>query len=94
MTSTTPRQKEEVPSARAGAFQITTDESWEEPDVVTGIFLVNSHPTRVLFDAGATNFFVSYKDCVLELDEHKFHVDLVPMDIRSFDVVIRMDWLA
>ncbi|XP_024964387.1 uncharacterized protein LOC112504674 [Cynara cardunculus var. scolymus] len=35
-----------------------------------------------------------YKDCVLQLDEHEFFVDLVPMDIHSFDIIIGMDWLA
>ena len=92
-----------------------------------GIFLVNSHPARILFDSGATNSFVShmfarclnfvpyvlaklfyvdtadgtsmlvdkvYKDCVLQLDEHEFFVDLVQMDIHSFDIIIGMDWLA
>lgn len=125
-TSTTPRQKEEVPHAKARAFHITAEEALEEPDVVTGIFLVNSHPARVLFDSGATYSFVSYtfaqylnyvpfvltkplivdtangttiadkvyKDCVLELDERVFPVDLIPIDIRSFDVVIGIDWLA
>ncbi|KAJ9544953.1 hypothetical protein OSB04_024660 [Centaurea solstitialis] len=124
-SNTTPRQKEELPRARARAFQITVDEAREEPDVVMGIFLVNSHPARVLFDSGATYSFVShtfaqylnyvpvmlakplivdtangttiadkvYKDCVLEVCERMFPVDLVLIDIRSFDVVIGMDWL-
>ncbi|XP_024958955.1 uncharacterized protein LOC112499921 [Cynara cardunculus var. scolymus] len=35
-----------------------------------------------------------YKDCVLQLDEHEFFVDLVSMDIHSFDIIIGMDWLA
>ena len=126
-TSGASRQKEEVPRARARAFQITAEEAQDIPDVVTGIFLVNSHPARILFDSGATNSFVSHtfarclnsapcvlaepflvdtadgtsmladkvhEDCVLQLDEHEFPVDLVPIDIRSFDIVIGMDWLA
>ncbi|KAJ9544190.1 hypothetical protein OSB04_023897 [Centaurea solstitialis] len=124
-SNTTPRQKEELPRARARAFQITVDEAREEPDVVTGIFLVNSHPAGVLFDSGATYSFVShtfaqylnyvpvmlakplivdtangttiadkvYKDCVLEVCEGMFPVDLVLIDTRSFEVVIGMDWL-
>ena len=35
-----------------------------------------------------------YRDCVLILDDYKFLIDLIPMDIRVFDVVIGMDWLA
>ncbi|KAJ9544490.1 hypothetical protein OSB04_024197 [Centaurea solstitialis] len=53
-------QKEEVPKARARAFQITAEEARDEPDVVTGIFLVNSQPARILFDSGATNSFVMH----------------------------------
>ncbi|KAI3669345.1 hypothetical protein L6452_40578 [Arctium lappa] len=120
-------QKEEVPKARARAFQITAEEAREEPDVVTGILLLNSRPARILFDAGATNSFVShmytrylesvptilhkpltvdtangitliadkvYRDCILVLDDHEFSVDLILIDIRGFDVVIGMDWLA
>ncbi|KAJ9556951.1 hypothetical protein OSB04_011565 [Centaurea solstitialis] len=56
-------QKEEVPKARARAFQITAKEARDEPDVVT------------------------------VLDNHDFLVDLIPIDIRGFDVMIGMDWL-
>lgn len=117
-------QKEEVPKARARAFQITAEEAREEPGVVTGILLLNSRPARILFDSGATNSFVShmytrylesvptrlhkpftvdtangitliadkvYMDCIIVLDDHKFSVDLIPIDIRGFDVVIGMD---
>ncbi|XP_024965837.1 uncharacterized protein LOC112506041 [Cynara cardunculus var. scolymus] len=126
-TSGAPREKEEVLRVQARAFQITAEETQDKPDVVMGIFLVNSHPARILFDSGATNSFVShtfarclnfvpyvlakpfyvdtadgtsmladkvYKDCVLQLDEHEFFVDLVPMDIYSFDIIIVMDWLT
>ncbi|XP_024965953.1 uncharacterized protein LOC112506162 [Cynara cardunculus var. scolymus] len=53
-------QKEEVPKARARAFQITAEEARNEPDVITGIFFVNSQLARILFDSGATNSFVSH----------------------------------
>ncbi|KAJ9538129.1 hypothetical protein OSB04_030862 [Centaurea solstitialis] len=52
--------RDEVPKARARAFQITAEEARDEPDVVTGIFLVNSQPARILFDFRATNSFVSH----------------------------------
>ncbi|XP_024969636.1 uncharacterized protein LOC112508999 [Cynara cardunculus var. scolymus] len=120
-------QKEEIPKARARAFQITTEEARNEADVITGIFFVNSRPACILFDSGATNSFVShvyvrylkyvpvmlsipftvdtangvtlvtdrvFRDCTLVLDEHDFLVDLIPMDIRGFDVMIGMDWLV
>ncbi|KAJ9537587.1 hypothetical protein OSB04_030320 [Centaurea solstitialis] len=126
-TSGAPRQKEEVPRAHARAFQITAEEARDKPELVTGIFLVNSHPARILFDSGATDSFVShafarclnsvpcvlakpfyvdtvdgtpmladkvYKDCMLQLDEHDFSVDLVPVYIHGFDIVIGIDWMA
>ena len=34
-------QKEEVPKARARAFQITAEQARDEPDVIMGMFLVN-----------------------------------------------------
>ncbi|XP_024963703.1 uncharacterized protein LOC112503970 [Cynara cardunculus var. scolymus] len=123
----TSTQKEEVPRARARAFQISAEEALKEPDVITSIFLLNKRPACILFDSGAINSFVSfgytqylnfvpimlekplnvdmangvtlvadkvYKDCKLDLDDHEFTVDLIPIDIYNFDVVIGMDWLT
>ncbi|XP_024963667.1 uncharacterized protein LOC112503929 [Cynara cardunculus var. scolymus] len=58
-TSGVAHQKE-VPRVQARAFQITAEEARDKPDVVMGIFLVNSHPARILFDSSATNSFVSH----------------------------------
>ncbi|KAI3828867.1 hypothetical protein L1987_02977 [Smallanthus sonchifolius] len=33
-------------------------------------------------------------DCSLELNKHTFPINLVPMPLRSFDVIIGMDWLS
>ncbi|KAI3757722.1 hypothetical protein L6452_05265 [Arctium lappa] len=107
-------------------FRMTTEEAKEIADVVSGTFLVNSLPARVLFDSGAMCSFVSdtfYKqftipisvlpdalvvevangdqviirdrfcDCTLEIDGSSFGVDLLPMAIGGFDVVIGMDRL-
>ncbi|KAJ9552821.1 LOW QUALITY PROTEIN: hypothetical protein OSB04_016866 [Centaurea solstitialis] len=42
------------PTTRGRAFQLTAEEAQTEPDVITGIFSVNSKPALVLFDTGAT----------------------------------------
>ena len=34
------------------------------------------------------------KKCTLELGERKFDIDLLPVQLGSFDVVIGMDWLS
>ncbi|KAI3759354.1 hypothetical protein L6452_07105 [Arctium lappa] len=41
------------------AFQMTTDEAKASVDVVSGTFLLNSVPARVLFDSGASFSFIS-----------------------------------
>ena len=38
---------------------MTTDETVDAPDVVTGTFLVNASLARVLFDSGENRSFVS-----------------------------------
>ncbi|KAI3707139.1 hypothetical protein L6452_25391 [Arctium lappa] len=50
---------EKLPRVESRAFRITTEEAKETVDVVSGTFLVNSLPARVLFDSGATCSFVS-----------------------------------
>ena len=35
-----------------------------------------------------------YEKCTIELDGEIFVVDLLPISLRSFDVVVGMDWLA
>ncbi|TLX69919.1 hypothetical protein E9993_22690, partial [Labilibacter sediminis] len=120
-------KKEGVPRAVGRAYNITPDEARDDPKVVTGTFLVNSHPAHVLFDSGASDSFVSlrfasylkhalhaiakpfyvdtagsvtlyvdkiYRDCVIEIDSHEFLVDLIPIDLPNFDVIIGMDWMA
>jgi hypothetical protein len=32
-------------------------------------------------------------DCPLNLHDHLFPIDLVPLELGSFDIVIGMDWL-
>ena len=31
------------------------------------------------------------RDCVLDLNDHPFSIDLIPFDIGSFDVIVGMD---
>ncbi|KAJ9541992.1 hypothetical protein OSB04_028498 [Centaurea solstitialis] len=47
-----PAKKVEIPKGRARVFQLTAEEAKVEPEVVTGIFPVNSKPALVLFDMG------------------------------------------
>nr|GEY22926.1 reverse transcriptase domain-containing protein [Tanacetum cinerariifolium] len=69
--------------------------------VVTGTFLLNNCYASMLFDSGADRSFVSTTFSVL-LDvapstsdtSHPFNIDLMPVELGSFNVIIGMDWLA
>ncbi|KAJ9544595.1 hypothetical protein OSB04_024302 [Centaurea solstitialis] len=45
--------------AQGRAFVIRAEEAKQNPDVVTGTFLVNNHPASVLFDSRADRSYVS-----------------------------------
>ncbi|GJR16515.1 putative reverse transcriptase domain-containing protein [Tanacetum coccineum] len=99
----------------------------QNPNVVTGTFLLIDHYACILFDSGAEKSFVSsaftpfidiapaalntsyeveladgkvistntiLRSCTLVLFNHVFKIDLLPTRLGSFDVIIRMDWLA
>ncbi|XP_022007717.1 uncharacterized protein LOC110906977 [Helianthus annuus] len=64
-------------------FQLTSDEAKTSPDVVSGIFLVNSMPMNVLFDSRASRSFISN-----ELSVHpsfKLEKMLVPLEVEVAD---------
>ncbi|XP_022032515.1 uncharacterized protein LOC110933609 [Helianthus annuus] len=120
-------KKDESSKARGRMFQLTSDEAKTSPDVVSGIFLVNSMPMNVLFDSGASRSFISNellvhpsfklekmlvtlevevadsksyllhdicRNCKILIEDEEFNIDLVPMYIGEFKVVVGMDWLA
>ncbi|GJR17355.1 putative reverse transcriptase domain-containing protein [Tanacetum coccineum] len=93
----------------------------------TGMFLLNQHLARVLFDSGVDKSFVSIslssmlnippitldttydiemadgnlvgtntviQGCTLILLNQPFEINLMPIKLGSFDVVIGMDWLS
>ena len=111
----------------ARAFVIGSAEARQDPDTVTGTFLLNDRYVSVLFDSGADKSFVSLdvsrlldivptpleakylieladgkkieathtlRECRLELSGLSFPIDLMPVPLGSFDVVVGMDWLS
>ncbi|GJX97962.1 putative reverse transcriptase domain-containing protein [Tanacetum coccineum] len=71
-------------------------------NTVTGTFLLNDHHAYMLFDSGTDRSFVSntfsallgtITPMPLTLG-HPFNIDLMPIELGSFDVIIGMDWLA
>ncbi|XP_022041993.2 uncharacterized protein LOC110944648 [Helianthus annuus] len=126
-TKDTTDSKPDAQKAKARSFHMIAVEAKTEPDVVSGIFLVNSIPARILFDTGANRSFISHRfiqhpkftltklpipleveigdnksfivcdmcwNCKLSIDDKEYFVDLIPMSMGEFQVVIGMDWLA
>ncbi|GJT85054.1 putative reverse transcriptase domain-containing protein [Tanacetum coccineum] len=114
-------------SAHGRAYMLRYINAQQDPNVVTGTFLLNQHLARVLFDFGADKSFVSIslasmlnispitidtiydiemadgnlvstntviQGCTLTLLNQPFEIDLMPIKLGSFDVVIGMDWLS
>ncbi|GJU79148.1 putative reverse transcriptase domain-containing protein [Tanacetum coccineum] len=112
---------------RGQVYVICDAEHNQDPNVVTGTFLLNNHYVTILFDSGADKSFVdvrfshlldikpaklntSYeveladgkvvctntvlKGCTLNLLDHLFDIDLMPIELGTFDVIIGMDWLV
>ncbi|GJS16525.1 reverse transcriptase domain-containing protein [Tanacetum coccineum] len=114
-------------NAQGRAYMLRDRNAHQDPNVVTGMFLLNQHLARVLFDSGADKSFISIslasmlnippitidtfydiemadgnlvstntviQGCTLTLLNQPFKIDLMPIKLGSFDVVIGMDWLS
>ncbi|GJV61254.1 reverse transcriptase domain-containing protein [Tanacetum coccineum] len=114
-------------NAQGRAYMLRDKNAQQDPNVVTGMFLLNQHLVRVLFDSGADRSFISLslasklnipsitidtlyniemadgnlvstntiiKGCTLTLLNQPFEIDLMPIKLGSFDVVIGMEWLS
>ncbi|GJU00833.1 putative reverse transcriptase domain-containing protein [Tanacetum coccineum] len=114
-------------NAQGRAYMLKDRNAQQDPNVVTGMFLLNQHLVKVLFDSGADRSFISIslasklnipsitidtfydiemadgnlvstntviKGCTLTLLDQPFEIDLMPIKLGSFDVVIGMDWLS
>ncbi|GJZ79633.1 putative reverse transcriptase domain-containing protein [Tanacetum coccineum] len=108
-------------NANGRAYLLRDKNAHQDPNVVTGTFLLNQHLARVLFDSGADKSFVSIslasmlnippitldttydiemadgnlvgtntviQGCTLILLNQPFEIDLMPIKLGSFDVVI------
>ncbi|GJU70610.1 putative reverse transcriptase domain-containing protein [Tanacetum coccineum] len=114
-------------NAQGRVYMLRDRNAHQDPNVVTGMFLLNQHLARVLFDYGADKSFISIslasmlnippitidtfyniemadgnlvstntviQGCTLTLLNQPFEIDLMPIKLGSFDVVIGMDWLS
>nr|GEY46251.1 reverse transcriptase domain-containing protein [Tanacetum cinerariifolium] len=114
-------------NANGRTYPLRDKNAHQDPNVVTGTFLLIHHPARTLFDSGADKSFVSIsftsmlnipsitldttdniemaagnlistntiiQGCTLTLLNQTFEIDLMPIKLDSFDVVIGKDWLS
>ncbi|XP_071704997.1 uncharacterized protein [Rutidosis leptorrhynchoides] len=80
-------------NAKGRAFNISTKGAREDPDLVTGTFLLTNCIAYVVFDSGADRNKI-FRGCALTLADKLFEVDLMPIELGIFDVIIGMDWLS
>ncbi|GJZ88639.1 putative reverse transcriptase domain-containing protein [Tanacetum coccineum] len=114
-------------NAQGRAYMLRDRNAHQDPNIVTGMFLLNQHLARVLFDSGADKSFVSIslasklnippitidtfyniemadgnlvstntviQGATLTLLNQPFEIDLMPIKLGSFNIVIGMDWLS
>ncbi|GJR93716.1 reverse transcriptase domain-containing protein [Tanacetum coccineum] len=114
-------------NAQGRVYLLKDKNAHQDPNVVTGMFLLNQHLVKVLFDSGADRSFISLslasmlnipsitidtfydiemadgnsvstntviKGCTLTLLNQPFEIDLMPIKLGSFDIVVGMDWLS
>ncbi|GJS99192.1 reverse transcriptase domain-containing protein, partial [Tanacetum coccineum] len=114
-------------NAQGRAYMLRDRNAHQDPNIVTGMFLLNQHLARVLFDSRADKSFVSIslasmlnippitidtfyniemadenlvstntviQGATLTLLNQPFKIDLMPIKLGSFNVVIGMDWLS
>nr|GEW48327.1 putative reverse transcriptase domain-containing protein [Tanacetum cinerariifolium] len=114
-------------NAQGRAYMPRDMNAHQNSNVVTGMFLLNQHLARVLFDSGADKSFISIslasmlnippitidafyniemadgnllstytiiQGFTLTLLNQPFKIDLKPIKLDSFDIVVGMDWLS
>ncbi|GJV93766.1 putative reverse transcriptase domain-containing protein [Tanacetum coccineum] len=81
--------------ARASAYVMGTENPQQNPNVVTGTFLLKDHYTCILFDSGAEKSFVSTAFTpFIDIAPVALDTNLLPTRLGSFDVIVGMDWLS
>ncbi|GKE23008.1 putative reverse transcriptase domain-containing protein [Tanacetum coccineum] len=94
-------KQEEVREVCGKAYAIKDVEP-QGPNVLTGTFLLNNRYASVLFNSGSDRSFVDTRfSSMLDIDlvkietmNHLFEIDLMLVELGTFDVIIGMDWLV
>ncbi|GJS26060.1 putative reverse transcriptase domain-containing protein [Tanacetum coccineum] len=81
----TKEDQEAKEDRQAIVYSLCAEAAVKDNNIVNGTFLINNVYALVLFDTGG---------CTLNLQNHLFEIDLLPIELGSFDVIIGMDWMA
>ncbi|GJS75444.1 putative reverse transcriptase domain-containing protein [Tanacetum coccineum] len=78
---------------------VVIENAQQNPNVVTGTFLLNDNYVSVLFDSGAEKSFVSteftpFINIAPATLDTSYEIDLLPTRLGSFDFIVGMDWLS
>ncbi|GJU95409.1 putative reverse transcriptase domain-containing protein [Tanacetum coccineum] len=81
------------------AYALGGRDASPDPNVITGTFLLNDRYTKILFDTELADGKIIgvntiIRGCTLNFMNHPFNIDLMPVPLGSFDVIIGMDWLT
>ncbi|GJS19344.1 putative reverse transcriptase domain-containing protein [Tanacetum coccineum] len=81
------------------AYALGGRDASPDSNVITGTFLLNNRYATILFDTELDDrkiigFNTIIQGCTLNFRNHRFNIDLMPVPLGSFDVIIGMDWLT
>ncbi|XP_071741232.1 uncharacterized protein [Rutidosis leptorrhynchoides] len=78
-------------NTKGRSFVMTTEEARKEDEVITALEI--KHLVEVA-NSKAMKVDNIYKNCDLILADKNFKINLLPVELGSFDVVVGMDWLT
>ncbi|GKD48076.1 putative reverse transcriptase domain-containing protein [Tanacetum coccineum] len=88
-------------NATGRACVIRDAEQGKGPNVVAGTQLIDIKPVRLntsyeveLADGKIVSTNTVLRGCTLNLMNHLFEIDLMPIELGTFDIIIGMDWLV
>ncbi|GKA10360.1 putative reverse transcriptase domain-containing protein [Tanacetum coccineum] len=85
--------------AQGRAYALGGRDASPDSNVITGTFLLNNRYATLLFDTELADGKIIgvntiIRGCTLNFMNHPFNIDLMPVPLGSFDVIIGMDWLT
>ncbi|GJS91698.1 putative reverse transcriptase domain-containing protein [Tanacetum coccineum] len=86
-------------TAQGRAYALGGRDASPDSNVITCTFLLNNRYATILFDTELDDRKIIrvntiIQGCTLNFRNHPFNIDLMPVPLGSFDVIIGMDWLT